>query len=103
MGYSYPLIECSKTGSHGRRCIPLDNQIVGLFDLDDFIQPVEHSRRNLFKGLIMGHDIEVVVRMQIEQVQQGINHFAMLRRYTDATREFIGMTEKPPHQWSHLD
>src|SRR4030042_4810823 len=98
MGYSYPLIECSKTGSHCRRRGPLDNQIVGLFDLDYFTQAAEHSRRNLLKGLIMGHDIEVVVRMEIEEVQQGINHFAMLRRYTDANRDFIGMPEKPPHE-----
>ncbi len=62
------MIEGQERGRHHGGRVPLDHDPVGGLVLEDRLQPGEHTRRQLRQALVRAHQIQIEIRMQVEQI-----------------------------------
>ena len=88
---SYLVVESGQTGNEGRRRISVDEDDVGLYVLHHAVQPFERSRRHFRQCLAVFHDVQVVIRRNVENIQHLIQHLAVLCCHGDDRFNVFGI------------
>ena len=76
-----PAVKCRHGGGHDRRRIPLDQDKVRILAPQDFIDAQDHPCRQLGQGLVRLHDVQIDVRLDMENPQHVVEHLPVLGRY----------------------
>jgi len=105
MSYLDLAIERSKRRRHRRCRITLHQNPVGLFLGQDLVNAKQYFGCELAEGMIIAHQIQVIIWLNIEQCQHLIEHFAVLCR--DADNRLNVVMNRPSSQFPdnrrHLD
>ena len=62
----------------------MDQEVIGLEFTDHFADALENRGRDMGEALIGAHDVEVVMRVDLEEIEHRIQHRAMLAGDADA-------------------
>ena len=84
------IIRSQGTGK-GRRRITVNEDQIRLFFGQDVLEAQERLRRNIVQGLALGHDVQVVIRRNPEQLQDLVEHLTMLGRDGNDRLNAVGM------------
>ncbi len=87
-------VGCGQGRGHDRGGIPLNQDPVGLLDLEDPVHPFEHRRGEVGKRLPRGHEGEVMVGDDPEQVEHLVQHLPVLARHADLRIKMLGLLPK---------
>ena len=103
MPYPDPTVIGRQRGRHGGRSIPMHQHNIGLFLFKYRLKPLQNIAGNIKKILPRLHDIQVIVRPDFKEIQNLIQHLAMLSRHADNTFKPVRMLFKLLDNRSHLD
>ena len=87
----------------GRRRITVDKHKIGAILLEYLVDAHHCACRDVKEGLSRGHDIQVIIRHDVEKMQYLIQHLAMLRRNQRFRFDFVRMTHELHDNGRHLD
>ena len=82
--------------------IAVDEDAVGPLFREDFLKPPEHAPRDVVEGLPLRHDIQVIVRFQMEEIHHLIEHLPVLRGHADFRLD-LGMAAQLLNDGRHFD
>ena len=91
VAYRDLLVIRSQGAGEGRRRIAVDQDQVRFFLGQDILQAHEGLCRNVVQRLPLGHDIQVIVRRNPEEIQDLVEHLAMLGCNGDDGLDLVGM------------
>jgi len=94
------LIESGERRSHRRRGIAVHQHAVGLVVCDHVVHAAQHARRQGAEALIVLHDIEAEVRLEIEQIEHLRDHLLVLAGRADGhgeSRRCLQATDERRH------
>src|SRR5215471_8399 len=96
------VIEARQRPSESRRRVALDEHAIRLKSIEDLADPRQGGAGQIRQVLIGSHQVEVPVRLQIEQLEDLRQHFAVLPGDTN-----LAVEVRPPRQflddWCELD
>ncbi len=96
------IVGSQRTGKRRRR-IAMDEHDIRLSLGQDLVQALHRPRRDVEQRLPLRHDIEIIVRMDVEKRQNLVQHFAVLGRHRHDGLYLVGMLRELQHDRSHLD
>ena len=96
------VVEGRQSAGKGGGRIAVDQDQVGLCLLDHPVHAQDGLGGNRCKGLLLFHDIEVVIALQPENLHDGIQHFPVLAREAAEALD-LRMGRKLLHQRRHLN
>ena len=102
MAYLHLIVVCRQCAGECCGCIAVYQNDIGFFLTHYFFQTCQGSCCDACQSLSCLHDIQVMLGMQVENFQNLIQHFSMLRCYADDAFDF-GCFFQFFHQWSHFD
>ena len=97
------MIVRSKRPRKGCRRITVDKHEIRAILLEYFVDAHHRSCRDVKEGLPRRHDIEVIIRHDVEKMQYLIQHLAMLRRDQRFRFDFVRMLHELHDDGRHLD
>ena len=97
------LLEGGEARGHRRRRVALDEHPVGPLLLEDGAQAVDHGDRHVVQRLRVLHHVQVVVRLDLEQVEHLVEHLAVLAGDADPRDELVGAPLELLDHRSELD
>ena len=103
MTYGYLLIKSSQCGCHARSRIAVNQHEVRLRLLQDRTHSGQHTGGYVIEVLSLFHDIQIVIRMNIENMQHLIQHLPMLPGNTYDRIENVGILLELLDKRSHFD
>ena len=86
-----------------RRRVAMHKHDVRLFLRQHAIKAVHRLRRDVEERLPFRHEVQVIVRRDVEQPEHLVEHLAMLRRDRHDGRDFVWMLLELQHDGRHLD
>jgi hypothetical protein len=98
-----PPVEGRQRGRHGGRRVSLDEDPVGLLGGEDLVEGGQHPRGELAGRLVGPHQVEVDVRIDLEQTQDLIQHLAVLGRRAEPDGEALRLLLESANHRGHLD
>ena len=102
MTHFHLIIICSQCTCECGGCVPMDQYDVGFFLRHNFFQPCEGTGGDACQCLAALHDIQIVFGMQIENLQNLIQHFSMLGGDADDAFDAFRLFQHF-HQRCHFD
>ena len=103
VAYRDLLVVRGQGAGKGRRRVAMDQDQVGLFLGQDVFQAHEGLGRNVVQRLPLGHDIQVIVRCNLEEIQYLVEHLTVLGRNGDDGLDPVGMFLQFQYDRGHLD
>ena len=88
MAYLYLIIICRQCAGESGGCIPVYQNDVGFFLAHHFFQTSQGSCSDTCQCLSGLHDIQVILGVQVEDFQNLIQHFSVLRGNADDAFDF---------------
>ena len=82
--------------------VALHQHHVRLFRIQNTAQRFEGPRRHPEEVLVLAHDVQIVVGLDLEEVQDLVEHLAMLRGHADPALNAVGLFQCRD-QRCHLD
>ena len=79
----YFAVKSGQRGGHGGGRVALDNDPIGSLRLEHFIEPHQEASRQPGQRLVFLHDVEVIVRLEVEDLEKRFDHFAVLTGKAD--------------------
>ena len=102
MAHLHLLVKGRQGGREGGGGVPMDQHQVGPGLLEDPLHPGQALAGDSGQGLAGLHDIQVVVRLEPEDPQDGVQHLPVLGRHA-AQALHPGAAGELLHQGGHLD
>ena len=81
MAYRDLLVERSQRPYKGSGGIPMDQDQIRLCLFQDFFQTHQGTAGHIIQSLACGHDVQIIIRFDLEQIQHLIQHFPVLGRH----------------------
>ena len=97
------MVVCGECAGKGGGRVAVDEDEVGTLLLEHLVDAEHGTRCDVEKGLPRRHDIEVIVRRDVEEVQHLIEHFAMLCRDERPRFDRVRVTHELPDNGGHFD
>ena len=88
---------------HRSRRVPMDQNDIGLDLIQHIPHPGQHPRRDIVQVLPLLHDIQIIIRLHIENCQHLVQHFPMLPRHAHNRLERLRILLERLHQRTHLN
>src|SRR5699024_5455771 len=88
--------------THHRSRVALDDNSIWFMLREDFVDLRDDASRDAVERLTMGHEVEVDIRFDLEDLVDLIKHFAVLSG-DDDDRFKVRVRFERFHHWSHLD
>lgn len=96
-------VEARERGGEAGRCVPVDQDHVGLLVLEDGLELEKHVARNVEQRLSRLHDRQVVVGSHVEDAQHLVEHLAVLAGHGHDGLELIRARLQLVDERAHLD
>ena len=96
-------VEGGDRSAHRRGRVALDEEPVGPALRQQRIERAEDPRRELARGLVVAHQVEIDVGRQVEQLEDLVEHLAMLRGRAEDDVEAVRLRAQPLNHGRHLD
>ena len=96
------VVKRRKRAGEGRRGVAVDEHQVRLCLLQHRLHAQKRTRRDGREGLLLLHDVEVVVGVQAEDLHHGVEHLAVLTGQAAQALEALARGKRL-HQRRHLD
>ena len=93
----------SQCAGKRRRRVAVDEHDVRLLLRQDLVESHHGSRRDVEERLAGGHDVEIMIRLDMKEIEYLIEHLAMLCRDGHDRHDRIRMLLELEHDWCHLD
>ena len=96
------LVKRSQTSGKRRGGVALHQDQLRWIGLKVFPQPLQRSTGDMCQGLTGGHQIEILIRLEMEQIHHLAHHFAVLTGQDDTGLQCITGLKRPDDR-SQLD
>ena len=93
----------SECAGECRRRVAVDEHDIRLLLRQDLVEAHHGARRDVKKCLAGRHDVEIMVRFDLEEIEYLIEHLAMLCRDGHDRQDGVRMLLELEHDWCHLD
>ena len=103
MAYRDLLVESSQRSYKGRSGIPMDQDQIRLCLFQDFLQTHQGTAGHIIQSLACGHDVQIIIRFDLEQIQHLIQHFPVLGRHRNDGFQHIRILFHFQYQRAHLN
>ena len=103
MAHGNLVVVGSQRSGKGGGSIAMHQHDVRLLLLQDLVQAHHGLGGNVKEGLSCGHDIQIVVRFDLEEVQHLVKHIPVLGRHRHHGGDFLRVLLKLQHDGCHLD
>ncbi len=100
---AHAAVEGGDGRAHRRRRVALHEEPVRGEPREEGIEGGEDPGGDLVGGLPGAHEVEVHVRLEVEDVEHLVEHFPMLGRRAQDGLEALGLPPEPPHDRRELD
>lgn len=101
MSYLYLLQERSIAGQEGRQCIAVHEHQIRLSFTKHRLKTLQHTDGDFVKRLPVLHNVQIIIRHNLEYIQHLIQQLTVLRGYADhrvnMLRMFIQFQDKRCH------
>ena len=97
------LIEGSEGSGGGGGGVAVDQHHIGLARLEHVAHTGEHAGGDIVEVLPLLHDVQVVIRLHIEDPEHLVQHLTVLSRYAHDCLEILRILLELLHQRAHLD
>jgi hypothetical protein len=96
-------VERGVTSCERARVVPLHEHEVGSLAGEGSVEAGERANRDVGERLSLGHDVEVLVRLDSKDAQDLVEHRAVLRRHDDVGLEGVAPVIERSKDRRHLD
>ena len=103
MSHRYLLIKSSQSCSCRSGSIPMYQYHIGLYLFQYITHTGQHTSGHIIQILSLLHDIQIIIRFDVEYLQHLIQHFPMLSGYAHHSLYPFWLFLEFFHQRSHLD
>src|ERR1051326_901315 len=102
MAYFDTTVKCSNRYRHRCRGITLDKDYVRPSAFQNIIHTLENSRSKRIQRMSLQHNIELVIRIDTENVEQLLKHLPVLARGADYAGQLRAISDGADY-WRHLN
>ena len=103
MAYRNLCIEGCQSASKGRRGVTMYKHHIRLSLFHNRLQAHQRTRSHIVQRLAGGHNVQIIVRLNTEQVEHLIQHFAMLCSNSNNRLDIFRILAHCQHQRTHFN
>ena len=97
------LVEGGEGGGGAGGCVTMDQNHIRLALFEHIAHASKHAGGDIVEILPLLHDVQVVIRLHIEDPEHLVQHLTVLSRYSHDCLEILRILLELLHQRAHLD